>query len=66
MRHLQLAGVQCDRRRRDDDHLSLVAGISRLQREELSSRDVTTLESLGELVSGTVQQRASRKLIENP
>ncbi|MCJ7795552.1 MAG: hypothetical protein MUQ56_02085, partial [Thermoleophilia bacterium] len=37
---------QCDRRRRDDDHLSLVAGISRLQRREFESRGVTTLEAL--------------------
>jgi predicted RecB family nuclease len=36
----------CDRQRRDDDHLSLVAGISRLQRRELEPREVTTLETL--------------------
>ena len=40
---------RCDRRRRDDDHLSLVAGISRLQRREFESRGVTTLEALAAL-----------------
>lgn len=39
----------CDKRRRDDDHLSLVAGISRLQRRELESRDVSTLALLARL-----------------
>lgn len=37
---------ECERRRRADDHLSLVAGISRLQRRELQSREVTRLEAL--------------------
>ncbi len=37
---------RCDRRRRDDDHLSLVAGISRMQTRELESRALTTLEAL--------------------
>lgn len=41
--------VQCDRHRRDDDHLSLVAGISRLQRRELEAKGISTLEQLGEL-----------------
>jgi uncharacterized protein len=36
----------CDRRRRGDDHLSLVAGISRLQTRELQSRAVATLARL--------------------
>ena len=39
----------CDKRRRDDDHLSLVAGISRLQRRELETAGVTTLAQLGTL-----------------
>ncbi len=38
-----------DRRRRDDDHLSLVAGISKLQRRDLVQRDVVTLESLAQV-----------------
>ena len=36
-------------RRRADDHLSLVAGISARQRRALTARDVTTLEALGDL-----------------
>lgn len=39
----------CDRRRRDDDHLSLVAGISRLQILELQGAGVTTLAELAAL-----------------
>lgn len=39
----------CDRRRHDDDHLSLVAGISRLQRRELQAVGVDRLEALGTL-----------------
>ena len=37
---------RCDRRRREDDHLSLVAGISRVQTRELQSRAVATLARL--------------------
>jgi predicted RecB family nuclease len=40
---------ECDRQRRQDDHLSLVAGASRLQRKELVSRGVTTLGALAKL-----------------
>jgi uncharacterized protein len=39
----------CDARRRDDDHLSLVAGITRNQRKALVERDVTTVEQLATL-----------------
>jgi uncharacterized protein len=39
----------CDRRRRADDHLSLVAGISNLQIQELRGRRVDTLAALAEL-----------------
>ena len=39
----------CMDRRRGDDHLSLVAGASRLQRRRLVGANVTTLEALGEL-----------------
>jgi predicted RecB family nuclease len=39
----------CDQRRRDDDHLGFVAGISRRQRRALVERGVGTLEALGEL-----------------
>src|SRR5690349_7133484 len=40
---------QCDERRRADDNLSLVAGISRLNRRELESRDIKTLVQLARL-----------------
>lgn len=41
--------IRCAERRRQDDHLSLVAGISRLQRRELVEREVHTLQALAEL-----------------
>ena len=41
--------AECVKRRRDDDHLSLVAGISGRQRQALTGRDVRTLEALGDL-----------------
>src|SRR5678815_802749 len=39
----------CNQRRHDDDHLSLVAGISRLQRQELQRQNIATLEKLGQM-----------------
>jgi uncharacterized protein len=39
----------CDQRRRDDDHLCLVAGISKSQINELRQRGVTTLTDLSQL-----------------
>jgi len=39
----------CDKRRRDDDHLSLVAGISRNQRKALGERSVSTVAGLAAL-----------------
>jgi predicted RecB family nuclease len=39
----------CDQRRRDDDHLSLVAGITRIQRKELGSRGMDSVARLGNL-----------------
>jgi uncharacterized protein len=41
--------AECVQRRRDDDHLSLVAGISARQRGALTERGVGTLEALGDL-----------------
>jgi predicted RecB family nuclease len=41
---------RCSQKRHDDDHLSLVAGISRMQIAELQGRSVETLEALAELV----------------
>ncbi|MGO9574330.1 MAG: TM0106 family RecB-like putative nuclease [Terriglobales bacterium] len=40
---------RCDKRRRDDDHLSLVAGISRNQRKALVGRGVNTVADLAKL-----------------
>jgi uncharacterized protein len=39
----------CDKRRHDDDHLSLVAGITRVQMRELKARGITTLAQVGRL-----------------
>ena len=39
----------CDQRRRADDHLSLVAGVSRLQTRELQTVGVNTVAQLGTL-----------------
>jgi predicted RecB family nuclease len=39
----------CDTRRREDDHPSLVAGISRNQRKALAERSVTTVAALAKL-----------------
>jgi len=36
----------CDRRRRADDHLSLVAGLSKLQARELATREIASLAAL--------------------
>lgn len=36
----------CDKRRRDDDHLCLVAGISKLQINELKQRGIATVKGL--------------------
>jgi uncharacterized protein len=41
--------AECVKRRRDDDHLSYVAGISGRQRQALAGREVPTLEALGDL-----------------
>src|SRR6202034_2219343 len=38
--------AECDRQRRRDDHLSLVAGISRLQEKQLGDWDVKTVVGL--------------------
>ena len=40
---------ECDRQRRDDDHLSLVAGIRRHQREQLVEWERTTVVKLAEM-----------------
>ena len=40
---------RCDQRRREDDHLSLVAGISKVQRVELTGRGIATTAALAAL-----------------
>jgi uncharacterized protein len=55
----------CNARRRADDHLCFVAGISRLQIKELRSRlHVDTLERLGELRPVPKPTRGSREALE--
>ena len=39
----------CNRKRHADDHLSLVAGITRLQRRELEARDIATVTGLAKV-----------------
>jgi len=39
----------CDGRRRSDDHLSLVAGISKTQIDELADHNVTTVQQLADM-----------------
>lgn len=39
----------CDKRRRDDDHLSLVAGISKVQINELKVRGIATVQGLADM-----------------
>jgi predicted RecB family nuclease len=41
--------AECDEQRRKDDHLSFVAGISKLHQEQLTAWDVKTLVSLASL-----------------
>ncbi|MBV9331363.1 MAG: TM0106 family RecB-like putative nuclease, partial [Alphaproteobacteria bacterium] len=55
-------GEACDKVRRDDDHLSLVAGISKLQIAELKARGITTLAGLDAMPSLTWRpERGSAK-----
>ena len=46
--HCETCGwrASCEQRRRDDDHLCLVAGISKLQINELTERGTSTMKSL--------------------
>ncbi len=39
----------CDKRRRDDDHLCLVAGISKIQVNELKARGIATVQGLASM-----------------
>lgn len=40
----------CDKRRRDDDHLSIVANITKNQIKELKSKDIQTIKALSEML----------------
>jgi len=50
---------ECNSQRRSDDHLSLVAGISRLQRKQLVAWDITTVQNLS-VLRLPLQQRPER------
>ena len=51
--------AECDKQRRKDDHLSFVAGISRLQEEQLFAWDVNTLATLA-ILRLPLQRRPER------
>ena len=53
----------CNARRRDDDHLCFVAGISRSQIKELKHIHVDTLERLGDLRTVPRPSRGSREAL---
>ena len=57
---------RCDQQRRDDDHLSLVAGITRGQRTELSGWGIETLERFGcePLAPDLKPKRGSRESLD--
>ena len=57
----------CDRQRHDDDHLSLVAGITRGQRSELTGWKIDTLERFGRepLAPGLKPARGSRENLDH-
>ena len=57
---------RCDRRRRDDDHLSLVAGMSSFHRVELGEWGIGTLKALGEspLQPERRPKRGTRKALD--
>jgi predicted RecB family nuclease len=51
----------CNSKRRQDDHLSLVAGITRAQRRELATRNVMTVAELGSPLPLTFNPRRGAK-----
>jgi predicted RecB family nuclease len=54
----------CDKRRRDDDHLSFVAGISRSQRAEIKTWGMDTMDSLAHLPL-PIPHKPSRGVVES-
>jgi len=55
--------ARCDARRRADDHLCFVAGVSKTQIKELRRIDVNTLERLGDLAEVPRPKRGSREAL---
>src|SRR5690606_4881862 len=55
--------ARCNDRRRRDDHLCFVAGISRLQIKELRRIDIDTLASSGDLHEVPKPKRGSREAL---
>lgn len=51
---------QCALQRRRDDHLSLVAGISRTQRRELTAHEISTMAALGAMPISPMPFRPTR------
>lgn len=56
--------AQCGARRRADDHLSLVAGISRTQRRELTAHNVMTMAALAGMPVAPMPFRPTRGAAE--
>ncbi|MEO5977040.1 MAG: TM0106 family RecB-like putative nuclease [Chryseolinea sp.] len=50
----------CDRKRHDDDYLSLVAGIRKLQIEELQKQNILTLESFAKALEIKTPDRGNK------
>ncbi|MBA3383708.1 MAG: TM0106 family RecB-like putative nuclease, partial [Actinobacteria bacterium] len=54
----------CQKRWNDDDHLTLVAGISRSQVDRLTAHGITTLAALGSIVAGTKVPKLRAETLE--
>jgi predicted RecB family nuclease len=57
--------MQCRDKRRADDHLSLVAGITRIQRRELDTQGIRTLTALGGMVIDPFPFKPRRGSVES-
>ena len=53
----------CNKQRRQDDHLSFIAGMGKLQIQEVKEHQVTTLESMAEL-NGEISWKPKRGSVE--
>jgi predicted RecB family nuclease len=56
---------RCQHQWEDDDHLTLVAGVSRLQVERLTGAGITTLEALGDTAPATRVPKMRASTFEN-